>query len=229
MRIVHPQSPVRSTVVTRLHSPDRRGGGERPVALVVVGGARLLRAAVCGLIDAQHGMRVVGSLPSVEALADAYRRDPLVCDVVVLDADDAGDRCVAAVDRVLALGMRSRVVLLCSSVTEDVVLCVATRSIDGVVLKESSVSELREAVEEVISGRLVLPEPWAAEPRAVPLTPRQLEVLKLIAHGHSNEEIAGRLGLQRNTVKFHISQIFRRLGVRNRIEAVAQLVPDDRR
>ena len=64
---------------------------------------------------------------------------------------------------------------------------------------------------------------------AIPLTPRQLEVLKLMAHGHSNEEIARRLGLQRNTVKFHISQIFRRLGVRNRIEAAARLLPEDRR
>ena len=229
MSTVLPQSPVRSAAVTRLHTTARPGGGERSLALAVVGGARLLRAAVCGLIDAQHGMRVVSSLPSVEALANAYQRDGLVCDVVLLDADEAGGHCAAAVDTILGLGMRCRLVLLCSKATDEVVLCVASRPVDGVILKESSVGELRAAVEEVVDGRLVLPERWAAEPRAVLLTPRQLEVLKLMAHGHSNEEIAGRLGLRRNTVKFHISQIFRRLGVRNRIEAVAQLVPDERR
>jgi DNA-binding NarL/FixJ family response regulator len=51
-------------------------------------------------------------------------------------------------------------------------------------------------------------------------------VLKLMAHGHSNEQIAGRLGLRPNTVSFRIGQIFRRLELRNRIEGVAQLVPE---
>jgi DNA-binding NarL/FixJ family response regulator len=52
------------------------------------------------------------------------------------------------------------------------------------------------------------------------LTPRHLEVLELMAQGHTTEEIARHLGLRPNTVKFHISEIFRRLGTRNRIEAI---------
>jgi DNA-binding NarL/FixJ family response regulator len=48
-----------------------------------------------------------------------------------------------------------------------------------------------------------------------------VDVLELVAQGFSNEEIAAQLGLRPNTVKFHISEIFRRLGVRNRIEAIA--------
>jgi DNA-binding NarL/FixJ family response regulator len=60
-------------------------------------------------------------------------------------------------------------------------------------------------------------------PQAVALTPRQLEVLKLVSRGYSNDEIAEHLDVRPNTVKFHISEIFRRLGVRNRIEAIASL------
>ncbi|HEX4035805.1 MAG TPA: response regulator transcription factor [Solirubrobacteraceae bacterium] len=199
--------------------------------LAFVGGARLVRAAMCGLLDSQQGMRVGQALASVEALEEAWRRQSLPdCDVMLLDAEDQGGlRCIAAVDRVLALGMRCRLVLLCSTVSSEIVLCVTTRPIDGVVLKESSVCELCDSIADVVSGRRVLPPAWGAEPQAIPLTPRQLEVLKLMAHGHSNEEIARRLGLQRNTVKFHVSQIFRRLGVRNRIEAAARLRPEDRR
>ena len=57
----------------------------------------------------------------------------------------------------------------------------------------------------------------------VTLTPRQLDVLKLMSHGYGNEAIGRELGVRPNTVKFHISKIFRRLGVRNRVEAIAQL------
>ena len=198
--------------------------------IAFVGGARLLRAAMCGLLDTQPGMHVVHALASVEALEGAWRRETLDCNVVLLDVDDAGGiRCLAAVDRVLALGLRSKLVLLCSNVSSEVALCATTRPIDGVVLKESSVCELCDSIGEAMNGRLVLPQVWLAEPRRTPLTPRQLEVLRLMAHGHSNAEIARRLGLRRNTVKFHITQIFRRLGVRNRVEAVARLISDERR
>jgi len=230
MSTARPQAPLRSARVSRLHGPDRRAEGERTATLALVGGERLMRAAMCGLLDAQQGMRVAHALPSVESLEDAWRREELDCDVMLLDAEDQGGmRCLAAVDRVVALGLRCRLVLLCSTVSSEVVLCVTTRAVAGVVLKESSVCELCDCIADVMNGRIVLPTCWSAEPRAIPLTPRQLEVLKLMAHGHSNEEIARRLGLQRNTVKFHISQIFRRLGVRNRIEAAARLLPEDRR
>jgi DNA-binding NarL/FixJ family response regulator len=71
-----------------------------------------------------------------------------------------------------------------------------------------------------------MPVRWRAVPDAVALTPRHVDVLELVAQGFSNDEIADKLGLRPNTVKFHISEIFRRLGVRNRIEAIAQVDRD---
>jgi len=82
---------------------------------------------------------------------------------------------------------------------------------------------LRDAISHILNGYAVMPSGWRAAPELVALTPRQFEVLKLMSHGHGNEEIAELLGVRPNTIKFHVSEIFRRLGARNRIEAIARL------
>jgi DNA-binding NarL/FixJ family response regulator len=196
---------------------------ERDTAMVLIGGQRLMRAAVGGLLDAQPGMRVTSSIASIEALEEVCELAPPRCDVALLDVDDHRGGCTEAVDRMLALNLPCKLVLLCTEASSDVVLCASTRRVDGVVLKESSVGELRAAISHILSGHAVMPASWRASPELVALTTRQFEVLKLMALGHSNEEIADLLGLRPNTIKFHISDIFRRLGVRNRIEAITQL------
>jgi DNA-binding NarL/FixJ family response regulator len=196
----------------------------RETGLVLVGGPRLVRGALGGLIGSQPGMRVVATVPSIEAFEEACRRMAVPrCDILLLDVDDHKGHCGRAVDRVLALALPCKLVLLSTEASGEIVLCASTRRIDGVLLKESSVAELCDAIAHIANGHAVMPASWRAAPEPVALTPRQLDVLKLIAHGHSNDEIAALLGVRPNTVKFHISDIFRRLGVRNRIEAVAQL------
>jgi DNA-binding NarL/FixJ family response regulator len=202
-------------------SASRIDAGEPETALALVGGPELLRAAIGDLIDAQPGMRFARSVSSIEALAE--RQHEPDCDVVLLDADAYRGCCVLAIDRLLALGLDCKLVLLCSETTPEIVLCAGTRRIDGVVLKESSVGELCDAVAHILTGHAVMPARWRAVPETVALTPRQIEVLTLIARGYSNDEIAEYLDVRPNTVKFHISEIFRRLGVRNRIEAIARL------
>jgi DNA-binding NarL/FixJ family response regulator len=196
---------------------------ERDTALVLIGGQRLMRAAVGGLIDAQPGMRVTSSIASIEALEEVCELAAPRCDVALLAVDEHRGECARAVDRVLELKLDCKLVLLCTEATGEVVLCASTRRVDGVVLKESSVGELRASISHILSGHAVMPVGWRAAPELVAITPRQFDVLKLMALGHSNEEIAELLGVRPNTIKFHISDIFRRLGVRNRIEAIAQL------
>jgi hypothetical protein len=133
MRTDRPHAPAPAGWrALRRASPARRGG----VALTVIGGPRLLRAAICGLLDAQEGLRVVRSLASVEALEEVWRRVACQCDVVLPDVDDYGTHCIAAVDRLLALGMGSRIVLLCAKRRPELARCVETRPIEGVVLKQ---------------------------------------------------------------------------------------------
>ncbi|MGA2757479.1 MAG: response regulator transcription factor [Solirubrobacteraceae bacterium] len=195
----------------------------RDTALALVGQPQLLRAAIGDLIGAQPGMALSCSVGSIDELAASLDHGSLPCDVVLLDVDSYRGACARAIDRLLALELEVKLVLLCTEVSEEIVVCASTRRIDGVVLKESSVCELCEAVAHILTGHAVMPARWRAVPQAVALTPRQLEVLKLISRGYSNEEIAEHLEVRPNTVKFHISEIFRRLGVRNRIEAIASL------
>jgi DNA-binding NarL/FixJ family response regulator len=195
-------------------------------ALVLIGGPQLVRAMVTGLIDAQPGMRVERGFASVEELERHCDEAPLACDVLMLDVDDFRGDCAEAIDRLLAIGLPAKLVLLAAETTDEIVLCASTRRVDGVVLKESSVAELYSAIAHIRTGHAVMPARWRAVPDTVALTPRHVDVLELVAQGYSNEEIAQQLGLRPNTVKFHISEIFRRLGVRNRIEAIAQVDRD---
>ena len=190
-------------------------------ALVMVGGPQLVRAMIADLIDAQPGMRVERSFASVAELEEHCHSAALRCDVTLLDVDDCRGDCGETIDRLLAIGLASKLVLLANETTDEIVLCASSRRVDGVVLKESSVAELYGAIAHIRTGHSVMPARWRAVPDAVALTPRHVDVLELVAQGFSNEEIAAQLGLRPNTVKFHISEIFRRLGVRNRIEAIA--------
>jgi DNA-binding NarL/FixJ family response regulator len=195
----------------------------RETTLALVGGPQLLRAAVGDLIDAQPGMSIACSVSSIDELARRLARGSQECDVVVLDVDAYRGECMHAVDRLLALGLDTKVVLLCTEPSGEIALCASARRIDGVVLKESSVGELCEAVAHILTGHAVMPARWRAAPDTVTLTPRQVDVLRLVSRGYSNDEIAACLEVRPNTVKFHLSEIFRRLGVRNRIEAIARL------
>jgi DNA-binding NarL/FixJ family response regulator len=204
-------------------SASRIGVRLHGTTLALVGGPELLRAAVGDLIAAQPGMGIACSVPSIDELARRLGRGSQECDVVVLDVDSHRGECMHAVDRVLALGLDAKLVLLCSEPSGEIALCASTRRVDGVVLKESSVGELCEAVAHILTGHAVMPARWRAAPDTVTLTPRQVEVLELVSRGYSNDEIAACLEVRPNTVKFHLSEIFRRLGVRNRIEAIARL------
>jgi DNA-binding NarL/FixJ family response regulator len=101
----------------------------------------------------------------------------------------------------------------------------------GVVLRDVGATRLAAAVRAVAEGLMVL-DAVAAEsvlrPRPVPpaavehLTPREQEVLQLLAQGLSNKLIAGRLGISDHTVKFHVNAILGKLGAQSRTEAIAQ-------
>jgi DNA-binding NarL/FixJ family response regulator len=220
--LMAPESGGRMTRTSASRSDVRR----REITLALVGGPQLMRAAIGELIDAQPGMRLTCSVSSIDALAESFEPPSPPCDIVLLDVDSYRSACARAVDRLLALELDCKLVLLSTDITEAIVLCASTRRIDGVVLKESSVGELCEALAHILTGHAVMPARWRAASEAVTLTPRQLEVLKLVSHGYSNEEIAECLKVRPNTVKFHLSVIFRRLGVRNRIEALASLAED---
>jgi len=173
----------------------------------------------------QSGSRVLGIYPSARALKADLDGTGATPRVVFLDAEDSVGG-VAAVPEVRRVFSALKIVLLCEALTPPVLRCALEHGVEGVVLKSDSVEELVAALRHVLEGRAVMPGGWqdvaveAAEASPVEsLSAREREVLELAAGGMRNKEIAARLMISPNTVKFHLRTIYSRLGVRNRVQA----------
>jgi DNA-binding NarL/FixJ family response regulator len=190
------------------------------ITLVLLGGQRLLREATASLLTAQEGLHVLGTFESAAHYGAAGLERPPA--VLLIDCDGA-DRCVWQ-DTVAALSasrVESRIVILCREIHEEVIRCAIEHRVGGVILKCYSTEDIRAAIAYIATGRTVMPAGWQRlvareRPR---LSPRQRQILALIAEGRGNQEIAIELGLSSNTIKFHVRTLYSRLGVRNRVEA----------
>ena len=201
---------------------------EHGVRVVVAHEHELLAEALGRLLD-DLGMVVVGSTCDAAALLDHLPGAEV--DVLVLDAGfDPIVGPLIALDRIRAVAPGLRIVVLAEALDE--VLCAAAREgdLDGVVLTSTAGVELVAAIAQVVAGHAVFPADWlrqvqqaeASNPLVL-LSPRQREVLQLLALGMDNDQIAAQLYISRNTVKFHVRTIYRRLGVHNRVEAARAL------
>ncbi|WP_205698624.1 response regulator transcription factor [Conexibacter sp. SYSU D00693] len=195
-----------------------------------VGGGTLLREALGWWLRASGAFDVTASCAT---LADLAVLDVAPVDVTLVDATQLPDpSAVEALER-LPSG-RPKLVLLAPTLDSALVRVAALCRASGVVLESDSAPDVLDALRHVCSGRVVYPAGWqelAAEtdvrsPVAL-LSQRQLEVLRLVAEGRRNDEIAAELVVSQNTVKFHIHEIYAKLGVRNRVQAAQMLLAED--
>jgi two-component system response regulator DesR len=149
-----------------------------------------------------------------EALTAARRSVPDVALVDLLLGDQSG---AEVAERLRELSPRTRVLLLSGAGTISVAAARAVGA-SGFVPKSRSAGDIARAVRLVALGREVF-EPDVSEP-GVALSDREREVLAGVASGRTNREIAGELFLSPHTIKEHTSALYRKLGVRNRAEAV---------
>nr|WP_062339329.1 response regulator transcription factor [Herbidospora sakaeratensis] len=200
---------------------------DEPVRVLVVDDQGLIREAIASLLGVQPGVTVVGTAAdgheAVERAA-ALRPDIVLMDVRMPRLD--GVRAVAALrDRAPEV----RVVMLTTFDDEEYVLQALRAGAVGYLLKDLPVRELAAAVrlahagvaqlDPAVTARLVAADGARAPQARAPLTERELDVLRLVAAGASNREIADRLYLSEGTVKNHISRILQRLGLRDRTQA----------
>jgi DNA-binding NarL/FixJ family response regulator len=170
------------------------------------------------------GNLVAGACPTVHGLASISPPGEPKLQAVIVDADDlaSGPAVVAEIRRTYP---EVKILLLCRAVSPEVVRCAIDERVEGVVLKSDTAEEVILALRNVLEERAVMPIGWQAAslqpgtPLAA-LSEREREVLELAASGMSNKEIAKRLTISVNTVKFHLRTIYSRLGVRNRVEAM---------
>jgi DNA-binding NarL/FixJ family response regulator len=203
------------------------------IRLVLADDHALVRQGLRSLLDLTPDLRVVGeAADGEEALRKVAELDP---DVVLMDVRMPRMTGLEAL-RALRLEAPGRRVVLLTTFDEDAAIIEALRAgVQGFLLKDVSLEELADAIRRVAAGETLLP-PGVAErvarglaelPRDFPhaelpegLTRREVEVLRLIARGLSNREIAQTLGTAEGTVKNQTSSILSKLGVRDRTRAV---------
>ncbi len=196
------------------------------ITLALIGGQRLLREATASLLTAQDGLNVLGTFESAAQFLAADGKSPPA--VLLLDCDGGGPGdCQSAVGALSAAHVKSRIVMICTEVCEEVVRCAIDHRVSGVLLKSYSTDDIRAAIGYTATGRTVMPAGWqrVVTPHSGArggLSPRHRQILALIAQGRRNGEIARDLNLSPNTVKFHIRALYARMGVRNRVEAANQ-------
>ena len=189
---------------------------------VVRGGLRLL-------LDRQPDMEVVAEAgDGAEAVAEALAHDP---DLAILDVAMPRLTGLQATREIKALVPEVDVLILSMHDDERYLFEALKAGASGYVLKQKADQDLVDAVRAVARGESFLTNSalrslvreWMADssrgPRE-PLTPREQEVLKLIAEAHTNREIGALLGLSEKTVESHRSSILRKLGMRDRVELV---------
>ncbi|MGY1709257.1 response regulator [Geodermatophilus sp. SYSU D00758] len=205
------------------------------VRVVLADDQEMVRAGLRMLVDFQPDLEVVGeAADGLEAVDVVARTRP---DVVLMDVRMPRCDGLEAARRVLAAGPDVAVVVL-TTFDEDASLAEALRAgVSGFLLKTAPPEQLLHAVRTVAAGNGLLdpavtlrvirssaaapaPDPRAAAALAT-LTTRETEVLRLVADGLSNAEIAARLYLGEATVKTYLSRTLTKLGLRDRVQAVA--------
>jgi DNA-binding NarL/FixJ family response regulator len=189
---------------------------------VVRGGLRLL-------LDRQPDMEVVGeAADGAEAVAEALAHRP---DLAILDVAMPRLTGLQATRDIKAIAPEIDVLILSMHDDEHYLYEALKAGASGYVLKQKADQDLVDAVRAVARGESFLTNSaqrslvreWMADPSSgprEPLSPREQEVLKLIADAHTNREISEMLGLAKKTVESHRGSILRKLGMRDRVELV---------
>lgn len=208
----------------------------RAIKIVVVDDQEVIRAGFSALLDTQPDFDVVGSASDGrQAVAVCQEARP---DVVLMDVRMPGVDGIEATRQITQSSTdgRPRVIILTLFDLDEHVYDALGAGASGFLLKDASAERLFDAVRTVASGDALLapgvtrrliaefarlrPRTSSAAGLLETLTPREIEVLRLIAEGLSNPEIAARLIVGEETVKTHVSRVLNKLGLRDRTQAV---------
>jgi DNA-binding NarL/FixJ family response regulator len=182
----------------------------------------LVRKGIASILGNERDMKLVAEAGNGREALDVVRRHKP--DVILMDLRMPELDGIAAVKRIRAEMPEAKIIALTSFDGDQDIYRALEAGVRGYLLKETVHSEVLNAIRQVHSGkRLISPE--VAERLSeyfpqVPLTPREIEVLTLVAQGLANKEIAAKLGKASGTVKIHVQNIIAKLGATDRTHAV---------
>ena len=219
------------------------GSGSADVRVLIADDQKVVRDGLALLLGLLPGIEVVGvAIDGDDAIRQTRRLDP---DVVLMDLRMPGTNGVEATEALTSSGARAKVVVLTTYSDDDWVFAALRAGARGFLTKDAGAAEIQQAIAAVAAGQAQLdpsvqrrlldalavgapPATSAAaaadarSPVAAPdgLTPREVEVLTLIAGGQSNLEIARTLFVSEATVKTHVNHLLAKTGMRDRAQLV---------
>ena len=212
------------------------------IRVLLVDDQSLVREGLKSLLEAQEDLAIIAEAENGQEAVESVKKDPP--DVVLMDVRMPIMDGVVATQTILASHPEVKILILTTFDDEAFVGDAVRAGAKGYLLKDTPSTELAEAIRMVQKGytqlgpgileKAMQSSPPVKEPQSVDvsgfheLTPREQEVLQLIAEGKSNREIAGELYIAERTVKNHVNSILRTLDVRDRTQAailVKQMKP----
>lgn len=198
----------------------------RPIRLLLVDDHFVVRSGLAASLELEEDLEVVGELgDACDLLPEFTKCGP---DVVIMDLQLPKISGVEAAAKLLRVEPEARVLIFSTFARDDEIQAALKAGALGYLQKSSSREELLQAVRAVAGGRRYLPaeidlrlRERAAGPE---ITPRELEILRLVAGGNANKEIAAILGIGDDTVKQHVSRILQKLNVNDRAQATAEAI-----
>lgn len=204
---------------------------EQPITVLLIDDHEMVRIGLAAVLDTEDGIEVVGEasngLDGIR-MASNYKPDVVLMDLVMEPIDG-----VETTQKVLDIHPDCKVIVLTSFIDDSKLYPVIEAGAFSYMLKTSRASEIADAIRAAARGQSVIEPQVAAkmmnrlrQPKVEPkqqlheqLTEREMEVLKSVARGLSNQEIADELYIGVKTVKFHITNIFNKLDVEDRTQA----------
>jgi len=240
LRLAGIAQPVNTTEVhwrePPLQQPTQPDSPARQISVVIADDQRLLRTGFRVILDTEPDITVVGEAPDGRTavhIVTRCRPDVVLMDIRMPELDG-----LAAARIILADPELQTAVLMLTTFDVGEYIYQALRiGASGFLLKDAPADRLLDAVRVVAAGDALLapsitrrlieqfahiarPQPGTTPPALAELTARELDVLRLIARGLSNAEIAAELVLGENTIKTHVARMLAKLGLRDRVQAV---------
>jgi DNA-binding NarL/FixJ family response regulator len=203
----------------------------QPLRLLIVEGQTLTRAGLRRLLESYPDLQIIGeAADGVQATGEALELGP---QVVLLDMQLPDGQSLETLRQIKQLSPDTRILAFSASHREEQLYEALRAGVDGYLLKEVAPDELVQAIRAVARGETVVQPRLAGqllarfgkEGRAAPretLTAREQQVLRLLARGLRNKEIARQLQVSERTVNFHLANIYQKLNVSGRTEALSR-------
>jgi DNA-binding NarL/FixJ family response regulator len=197
-----------------------------PLTVLIVDDHFVVRSGLAASLELDDGIKVVGEAERGEDVVPVYQQNrPRV---VLMDLQLPGGGGIAATSALRAHDPNARILIFSTFARDDEIQAALDAGALGFLQKSASREELLTALRGVAQGKRHLPPDIARRLNALRLgpaiTPREREILGLIARGRANKEIAAALAVSEDTVKRHVSHILEKLDVNDRAQATAEAI-----